>query len=143
MKKTDGLKAPRTLPAVARKFWLQVAKDFELERHHETLLTSAATLLGRAYQAREILDRDGLTVTNRFHELKEHPMVAVERASLLGFKTVLLGHLGRTEEAAACLKDYLAERKIEAADDYRRIFVPNSALVEINLEGLRKAGWKV
>lgn len=89
MKKTDGLKAPRTLPAVARKFWLQVAKDFELERHHETLLTSAATLLGRAYQAREILDRDGLTVTNRFHELKEHPMVAVERASLLGFKTVL------------------------------------------------------
>jgi len=59
----------------------------------------------------------------------------------LGFKTVILGHLERREEAAACLSDYLAKRDIKTADDYRRIFVRNSALLEINLEGLRKAGW--
>jgi len=60
----------------------------------------------------------------------------------LGFKTVLLGHLDRLVEARECLDRYLAKRGIRTTDDYRRIFVPNSRLVDINIEGLRKAGWK-
>ena len=63
--------------------------------------------------------------------------------ALLGFKAVLLGHLGRRAEAETCLAEYLSKRKLKSVDDYRRIFVPNSTLFEINLEGLRKAGWDV
>lgn len=62
---------------------------------------------------------------------------------MLGYRTVLLGHLGRRDEARACLDAYLAKRGFKTADDYRRQYVRNSALVEINLEGLRKAGWEV
>ena len=61
----------------------------------------------------------------------------------LGFKTVLLGHMERKEESGLCLADYLSKRDIKTADDYRKIFLRNSALVELNLEGLRKAGWDV
>ena len=63
--------------------------------------------------------------------------------SYLGFKTVLLGHMERKEEAGLCLADYLSKRDIKTADDYRKIFLRNSALVELNLEGLRKVGWDV
>ena len=61
--------------------------------------------------------------------------------SYLGFKTVFLGHMESKGEAAACLSEYLLKRDIKTADDYREIFLCNSALVELNLEGLRKAGW--
>ncbi|MFQ5954958.1 MAG: adenylate/guanylate cyclase domain-containing protein [Kiloniellales bacterium] len=63
--------------------------------------------------------------------------------SYLGFKTILLGHLGRKKEASACLAEYLSKRGLKTADDYRRIFIPNSVQTELNLEGLRKAGWDV
>ena len=62
---------------------------------------------------------------------------------MLGHKVVLLGHLGRIDEAGAALADYLDKRGIKTADEYRRLYVRNSALTELNLEGLRKAGWAV
>ncbi|MCH6582873.1 MAG: adenylate/guanylate cyclase domain-containing protein [Proteobacteria bacterium] len=63
--------------------------------------------------------------------------------SYLGFKTILLGHMGRKEEARVCLDEYLSKRGIKTADDYRKIFVLNSVQTELNLDGLRKAGWEV
>ena len=63
--------------------------------------------------------------------------------SYLGFKTILLGDMGRSEEAGACLAEYLTKRGLKTADDYRRIFIRNSAQTESNLDGLRKAGWDV
>jgi adenylate cyclase len=62
---------------------------------------------------------------------------------MLGYRTVVLGHLGRVEEARSSLTEYLRQRGFKSADDYRRRYVRNSALTELNLEGLRKAGWKV
>jgi hypothetical protein len=62
---------------------------------------------------------------------------------MLGYKTVLLGHLERTEEACASLQIYLSKRQLNSADDYRKLYIRNSALTELNLEGLRKAGWNV
>jgi adenylate cyclase len=62
---------------------------------------------------------------------------------MLGYRTVLLGHLGRDAEARASLQSYLGKRGFKGADDYRRAYIRNSALTELNLEGLRKAGWDV
>ena len=62
---------------------------------------------------------------------------------MLGYRTVLLGHLGRDSEAHASLQRYLDKRGFKSADDYRRAYIRNSALTELNLEGLRKAGWDV
>jgi adenylate cyclase len=62
---------------------------------------------------------------------------------MLGYRTVLLGHLGRDSEAHASLQSYLDKRGFKSADDYRRAYIRNSALTELNLEGLRKAGWDV
>jgi adenylate cyclase len=62
---------------------------------------------------------------------------------MLGYRTVLLGHLGREAEARASLHSYLGKRGFKDADDYRRAYIRNSSLTELNLEGLRKAGWDV
>ena len=83
----------------------------------------------------------------RFEESYDHLMNCMNLRPhdvvLLGYRAVLLGHLGRTAEARACLDEYLGKRGFKSADDYRRQFVRNSALTELNLEGLRKAGWVV
>ncbi len=83
----------------------------------------------------------------RFEESYEHLLQAMSAKPhdivMLGHKTVLLGHLGRQEPARAALDAYLAKRGIKSADEYRKLYVRNSVLTEINLEGLRKAGWDV
>ncbi len=88
-----------------------------------------------------------LLAQRRFEESLEHLMKALSARPhdivMLGYRTVLLGHLGRTEEARACLDAYLGKRGLKTADDYRKLYIRNSALTELNLDGLRKAGWKV
>ena len=43
----------------------------------------------------------------------------------------------------AALDSYLTLRpNLKVRDDYRRIFVPNSALADTIIEGLLKAGWE-
>jgi len=61
---------------------------------------------------------------------------------LLGFRAAVLGHLQRPD-ARAALDRYLALRpNLKTRDDYRRIFIPNSALANPIIEGLVKAGWE-
>jgi len=61
----------------------------------------------------------------------------------LGFRAAVLGHLERGPEAKSALDRYLTLRpNLKVRDDYRRIFVPNSALADPIIEGLVKAGWK-
>jgi len=62
---------------------------------------------------------------------------------MLGFRAAVLGHLERGSEAKSALDRYLALRpNLKTRDDYRRIFVPNSALADPIIEGLVKAGWE-
>ena len=61
----------------------------------------------------------------------------------LGFRAAVLGHLERGPEAKKALDRYITLRpNLKVRDDYRSIFVPNSALAEPIIEGLVKAGWK-
>jgi len=80
----------------------------------------------------------------------EEALVVIDKAlrqhkpgRMLGFRAAVLGHLERGSEAKAALDRYLALRpNLKTRDDYRRIFVPNSALADPIIEGLVKAGWK-
>jgi TolB-like protein len=67
--------------------------------------------------------------------------LAPNLGTLRGLHVVILGHLERQPAASQALRLYLKIRDIRDEDDYRRIFVRNSALTEFNLAGLRKAGW--
>ena len=62
---------------------------------------------------------------------------------MLGFRAAVLGHLEKGPEAKEALNRYLALRpNLKTRNDYRRIFVPNSALADPIIEGLVKAGWE-
>ncbi|MEE2717543.1 MAG: adenylate/guanylate cyclase domain-containing protein, partial [SAR324 cluster bacterium] len=71
--------------------------------------------------------------------LRRPPALGVQ----LGFQAAVLGHLERGAEAKTALDRYLALRpNLKTRDDYRRIFIPNSALADPIIEGLIKAGWE-
>tara|TARA_B110000008_G_C16849684_1_gene516269 strand:+ start:391 stop:681 length:291 start_codon:yes stop_codon:yes gene_type:complete len=60
-----------------------------------------------------------------------------------GFNAATLGHLRKTHEAKFALEEYLALRpNLKKKSDYKKIFVPNSTLGDILIEGLIKAGWE-
>ena len=73
------------------------------------------------------------------HGLHQHQ----DAGHLLGFRAAVLGHLEGGPEAKAALKHYLALRpNLKTREDYRRIFIPNSALADPIIEGLCLAGWE-
>ncbi len=100
----------------------------------------------RAHQHHFLL-MQALLGQRRFEESFEHLGHAMNARPhdivMLGYRTVLLGYLGRADEAQASLQAYLGKRGFKTADDYRKLYIRNSALTELNLEGLRKAGWQV
>jgi P27 family predicted phage terminase small subunit len=100
-----GLRAP-SLPAAprhlrsreARRLWRSTVKDFALEAHQLALLESACKSLDRLVEAREQIDRDGITVKDRFGQLREHPATKIERDSRIALAR-LLRELQLTDEA--------------------------------------------
>lgn len=79
------IKAPDHLSPATKKWWASVIADYVLEPHHVRLLTLAGEAFDRATQARELIARDGLTVTTESGGLKAHPAVGIERDSRLAF----------------------------------------------------------
>ena len=62
--------------------------------------------------------------------------------SYRGFKASVMGHLNKGDEAKKALNEYLELRpNLKTKDDYKKIFVPNSSLADILIEGLCLAGW--
>ena len=54
-----------------------------------------------------------------------------------------MGYLDKGEEAKLALDEYLKLRpNLKTRGDYKKIFVPNSSLADILIEGLVKAGWE-
>ncbi len=111
-----------------------ILKGIELSRHDPNMNHFNAThyfaLLGqgRYDEALVVIDK----------ALHQHKV-----GLMLGFRAAVLGHLERGPEAKEALELYLALRpNLKTRDDYRRIFVPNSALADPIIEGLVKAGWE-
>ncbi len=60
-----------------------------------------------------------------------------------GFRAAVLGFLDKKSEAKNALDVYLSLRpNLKTKDDYKKIFVPNSSLADIIIEGLCLAGWE-
>ena len=82
---TNSPDPPLHLTPETAEWWQSVLTDYELEEHHVRLLRLACEAWDRCQQAREQLDRDGLTIGTADGGLKAHPCVAIERDARLGF----------------------------------------------------------
>lgn len=83
------LRAPRHLRPETARWWRQVNEDYALEPHHIRLLTLAAEAYDRCAEAREQLEKDGLTVPTGSGGLKPHPCVAIERDARIAFARLI------------------------------------------------------
>ncbi|MDA9822928.1 hypothetical protein N9C56_10515 [Paracoccaceae bacterium] len=70
-------------------WWHQVMSEFELEGHHERLLSMACQAWDRAELARQVLQSDGLTFRDRFDQPKARPEVGIERDSVIAFARLI------------------------------------------------------
>jgi hypothetical protein len=82
---TGGIEPPSHLRPATGAWFAAVLADYELEEHHLRLLTLAGESWDRGQQAREVLDREGLTYTDRFGAPRIQPEVAVERDARIAF----------------------------------------------------------
>jgi hypothetical protein len=70
---TDKPRAPSHLRPETRRWFEHVTDEFALEQHHTRLLTLAGEAWDRCVQAREALDKLGLTVGGPFRISKATP----------------------------------------------------------------------
>lgn len=78
-KDSTAFKVPKHLRKPTQTWVKSVLSDYDLEEHHFKLLLSAAESWDRICAAREIVDAQGLTYTDRFGQPKARPEVAIER----------------------------------------------------------------
>jgi hypothetical protein len=78
-KKPAAVQDPRHLRPTTLAWFRQVLTDWELEQHHVRLLLAAAEALDRAQEARDILEKQGLTFNDRFGAPHARPEVKIER----------------------------------------------------------------
>ena len=86
MKKSDSIipPAPKGLSATARQWWKKIHQEYELLEPDRLLLLEAGLQSYDRWQAaRAVLDREGVTVLDRFSQAKMHPLFFVERDSRL------------------------------------------------------------
>ena len=76
-------------------------------------------------------------------EIAEELLEISPKAGLFrGFKASAMGFLDLGNDAKLALDEYIELRpNLRTREDYKNIFVPNSALVDTLIEGLIKAGW--
>lgn len=74
------MRPPKHLSSIARKLWRDTcAAHTVIDPNQFALLRAACESFDRANEAREILAREGLTIRDRFQQLKAHPAASIER----------------------------------------------------------------
>jgi len=77
--------APKHLRPDTASWWASVTVEYALEPHHVRLLTLAGEAWDRCHEARQELEKHGLTYKDRFGQPHPRPEVAIERDSRIGF----------------------------------------------------------
>lgn len=71
---------PRHLSSEARKLWRTLTAEYDIaDVGGLAILKTGLEAFDRATGAREAIDRDGLTMPDRFGVQKPHPLLAAER----------------------------------------------------------------
>jgi P27 family predicted phage terminase small subunit len=70
---------PSILGERGRDLWARVLVDYELAAAELAVLEAACASYDRLHEAQATLNRDGLTVLDRYDAPKAHPMTAVVR----------------------------------------------------------------
>ena len=79
------IKAPKHLHRATKKWYREVVAEWGLEEHHIRILIGACEAWDRGVQAREVIDREGLTYEDRFGAPRARPEIAVERDARIAF----------------------------------------------------------
>jgi phage terminase small subunit len=85
MTKNTKTPPPAHLKPATAQWWKLILAEYELESHHLRLLQLACEAWDRSQAAREILDRDGISYTDRFGAPRARPEIAAERDCRIGF----------------------------------------------------------
>lgn len=81
--------APEHLSEEAAALWADVAELYELAPHQLEILRRACEASDRADEARRLLETEGLTLQDRFGQVKPHPAAAIERDSRAALSQLL------------------------------------------------------
>lgn len=102
---------PKHLSASSKTFWRAVLARFELDDEPgQELLRLACEARDRCEQARAMLDADGLTVVDRYGQVKPHPAATIEAQNRIAVAR-LLRELRVTEPLADDRSPRLGEIK--------------------------------
>jgi len=79
-------KAPGHLSPEAKKIWREILSEYQIDDAvGRKILRVSLEAFDRAQAAREAVDMEGLTVTDKFDQTKAHPLLSVERDSRAAF----------------------------------------------------------
>lgn len=76
---------PKSLSKEARRLWLKLNREFDFEPENLILLKTCLEAYDRLKEARELLDREGLTVPAATGGVKAHPGLQAEKMARSGF----------------------------------------------------------
>lgn len=82
------MKIPQYVSKPGRAWLKKVSALFNFGKAEEDLLLIAATCLDRLDEIRQAVEKDGLTVLDRFDQSKAHPLLSVERDNRLTFSRI-------------------------------------------------------
>jgi P27 family predicted phage terminase small subunit len=79
-------KAPSHLSKEAKKIWSEILAEYDIsDAAGLRILRVALESFDRAQAARTAIDKDGMTVTDKFGQVKPHPLLPIERDSRAAF----------------------------------------------------------
>lgn len=84
-----ALRPPEHLSEYAARWWVGIAKRYEFEAHHYELLTRAAESLDRCRQAREYVDKYGMSYGDPAKNPKMRPECLVQRDQAVLFARLI------------------------------------------------------
>jgi P27 family predicted phage terminase small subunit len=73
-------RAPSTLSKEAQRIWKLILTSYELDDEAGMLLLkSTLEAYDRAQAAKDVIDREGMQIIDRFQQVKPHPLLTTER----------------------------------------------------------------
>lgn len=75
-------KVPKALSREAKALWRKLQEEYAIDDEAGLLiLRTALEAFDRMREAQKVLNKEGLTVSDRFNQQKMHPLTTVERDS--------------------------------------------------------------